>query len=288
MRTCLILTLALVLGVLPIAGTRAQDSPPPSAEAEEIGRTPPRLSFVDGQVSFFRPGAEEWARAQINTPLSPGDQLYTGSPGNVELQIGSRAFVRGWANTQIGLENHEPDFIQFKVTVGHAAFDLRTIEPGLTLEVATPNAAFTIDRPGYYRVDVVDERTAFIARRGGRAIVTPEDGSSFGIAPSEEVVIEGESHPNVSSFSAPPLDSWDNWNYARTDRLLEAESARYVVPGIYGTSDLDRHGRWRVVPDYGPVWVPTGLPAGWAPYSSGTWIHDPHYGWTWVDTAPWG
>lgn len=288
MHTCLILTLALVLGVLPATGTRAQDNPPPEAEAEVIGRTPPRLSFVDGQVSFFRPGADDWARAQINTPLSPGDQLYTGSPGNVELQIGSRAFVRGWANTQFGLENHEPDFVQFKVTVGHAAFDLRSIEPGLTLEVATPNAAFTIERPGYYRVDVVGERTAFIARRGGRAMVTPEDGASFGIAPSEEVVIEGESHPKVSSFSAPPLDSWDNWNYARTDRLLEAESARYVVPGVYGASDLDHHGRWRVVPEYGPVWVPTGVPAGWAPYSSGTWIHDPHYGWTWVDTAPWG
>jgi len=34
-------------------------------------------------------------------PLSPGDQLYTGSPGNLEIQIGARAFVRGWANTHL-------------------------------------------------------------------------------------------------------------------------------------------------------------------------------------------
>jgi hypothetical protein len=288
MRTRLILILALALGLLPTAGINAQPTVPPEAEAEEIRPTPARLSFLDGQVSFFRPGAEDWVRAQINTPLAPGDQLYSGFPGNLEIQIGSRAFVRGWANTQIGLENHEPDFLQFKVTVGHAAFDLRTIEPGLTLEVATPNAAFTIDRPGYYRVDVVGARTAFIARRGGRAIATPDDGASFDIAPSEEIVIEGDDRPNISSFSAPPLDNWDNWNYARTDRLLEAESARYVPSGVYGVSDLDRHGRWRVVPDYGPVWVPSGVPNGWAPYSSGTWIHDPYYGWTWVDTAPWG
>jgi len=49
---------------------------------------PPRLGFVDGQVSFWRPGAEEWVAAQLNTTLAPGDDLYTGSPGNLELQIG--------------------------------------------------------------------------------------------------------------------------------------------------------------------------------------------------------
>jgi hypothetical protein len=27
---------------------------------------------------------------------------------------------------------------------------------------------------------------------------------------------------------------------------------------------------------------------GWAPYSAGRWIHDPYYGWSWVDAAPWG
>jgi hypothetical protein len=186
------------------------------------------------------------------------------------------------------LENQEADYLQFKVTAGHASFDLRTFEPGHALEVATPNAAFTIDQAGYYRVDVIGERTAFIARRGGRAFVTPADGEAFGIAPSEEVVIEGVESPRISSYSAPPLDSWDNWNYARTERLLDAVSARYVAPGIYGASDLDRHGRWRVVPEYGPIWVPTGVPAGWAPYSTGAWVLDPHYGWTWVDTAPWG
>ena len=288
MRTRITLLIALTLGIFSAAALEAQENGLPESQEDAIGPTPLRLSFVDGQVSFFRPGAQDWVQAPVNTPLSPGDQLYTGSPGSLELQIGARAFVRGWANTQIGLENQESDYLQFKVTAGHASFDLRTLEPGHALEVATPNAAFTIDRAGYYRVDVIGERTAFIARRGGRAFVTPADGEAFGIAPSEEVVIEGVESPRISSYSAPPLDSWDNWNYARTERLLDAVSARYVAPGIYGASDLDRHGRWRVVPEYGPVWVPTGVPAGWAPYSTGAWVLDPHYGWTWVDTAPWG
>ena len=288
MRARMTLITALAFGLLSAVSLAAQENASEELQQDGIGRTPARLSYVDGQVSFFRPGAQDWTQAQVNMPLSPGDQLYTGSPGNLEIQIGARAFVRGWANTQIGFENQEPDYLQFKVTSGHASFDLRSLESGRTLEVSTPNAAFTIDQAGYYRVDVMGERTDFITRRGGRVLVSPSDGTSFSIAPSEEVVIEGAEHPVISAFSAPPLDPWDNWNYARTEQLLDAESARYVPPGVYGASDLDRYGRWRVVPDYGPVWAPTMVPAGWAPYSTGAWTHDPHYGWTWVDTAPWG
>lgn len=290
MRERLIIALVLVLVCLASVPILAHPAEPPDEDQQEdsIGRTPPRLSFVDGHVSFWRPGAQEWVQAQINTPLAPGDELYTGSPGNLELQIGARAFVRGWANTQLGLTNQEPDFLQFKVTAGYASFDLRSLDPGHTVEVDTPNAAFTIEHPGYYRVRVAGDRTSFISRRAGRAIVTPASGDTVAIAASEEVVVEGTDHPQVSSFVAPKLDDWDTWNYARTDALLDAVSARYVPAGTYGVDDLDHYGQWRVVDEYGPVWVPTGVSAGWAPYTTGAWMLDPFYGWTWVDTAPWG
>jgi hypothetical protein len=282
--TRLVLAIGLLFGVASVS--KAAETP--GSEQESIGETPPRLSFTKGEVSFWRSGAPDWSQAQVNTPLAPGDQLYTGPQGDLELQIGSRAFVRCWANTQLGLENHEPDFLQFKVTAGYASFDLRTIEAGRTVEVDTPNAAFTIEQPGYYRVDVSAERTSFITRRAGQATVIPAGGEAFGIEPSEEVVISGTERPQVNSYSAPQLDAWDKWNYARTDHLLDAVSARYVSPGVYGVDDLDLYGTWRSVPTYGAVWVPRGVPAGWAPYSTGSWMLDPYYGWTWVDTAPWG
>ncbi|RPI10257.1 MAG: hypothetical protein EHM71_04035, partial [Zetaproteobacteria bacterium] len=169
MRTRVIVGLMLALGL--VIGSVPQSSAADPSEEDAIGRTPPRLSFVDGQVSFWRPGAQDWAEAQMNIPLAPGDQVATGSPGNLELQIGARAFVRAWANTQLGLENHEPDFVQFRVSGGRVAFDLRTLEAGHTVEVATPSAAFIIEHPGYYRVDVIGERTNFITRRAGRATV---------------------------------------------------------------------------------------------------------------------
>lgn len=288
-RTHPLIVTLMVLALALTATPRASAATPPTQSQEEaIGRTPPRLSYIDGEVSFWRPGADAWASAQLNTPLAPGDEFYTGNRGNLELQVGTRAFVRAWGETQLGLVNQEPDFLQVKVTSGHVALDLRAVDPGRTVELDTPQAAFTIGHPGYYRVDVTPDRSAFITRRGGRATMTPAGLAATAIAPSEEVVLEGMATVTMQSYVAPDPDVWDRWNYARTDELLDAVSARYVPAGVYGVDDLDHYGSWRVVQSYGPVWVPEAAPAGWAPYSTGRWIWDPHYGWTWVDTAPWG
>ena len=261
-----VLVLVLALGSPVVA--RAQVPAPPDDASIVGGRTPPRLSYADGQVSFRRPGAPDWVAAQINTALAPGDELYTGTPGNLELQAGARAFVRAWADTSFGLVNQDPDFLQIKVTAGHVSLDLRALDARRTVELDTPNAAFTIDHAGYYRVDVTGDRTSFITRRGGQATVAPANGQTAAIAPSEEVIIEGTDTPRVATYVAPQVDEWDRWNYARSDYTFEAVSARYVSPDVYGVSDLDRYGRWRVVSDYGPVWVPTAVSSGWVPYSA--------------------
>src|SRR5213594_653358 len=283
---------ALTLGLMLVFGASAAPAAtaPPDAPGPEgpIGRTPPRLSYVDGEASFWRPGASEWAPAQVNTALAPGDETYTGNRGNLELQVGTRAFVRAWGDTQVGLSNQDADFLQFKVTNGHVSIDLRSLDQGQTVELDTPHAAFTIDHPGYYRVDVGPEQTSFITRRGGGALMTPAGGQSVAVTPSEEVVLSGAPNASVQAYVAPDLDVWDQWNYTRTEHLLDSVSARYVSSTVYGVDDLDHYGNWRVVPTYGQVWIPERVPAGWVPYSTGRWIWDAHYGWTWVDTAPWG
>ena len=69
--------------------------------------------------------------------------------------------------------------------------------------------------------------------------MTPAGGQAVSIAPSEEVVLDAAAAPAVQSFVAPQLDDWDNWNYVRTDRLLDSTSSRYVG------SDGLRRGRSR-------------------------------------------
>jgi uncharacterized protein DUF6600 len=278
-----VMVLATMLGGAGVAGVARATAA--DNEAETPDATPPRLSYTAGSVSFWRPGGDDWAPAQLNTPLAEGDELYTARDGNLELQIGERAYVRVWGDTQLGLVNHDPSFLQLRVAAGHVVVDLRHLESGDVVEVDTPAAAFTIAQPGYYRVDVAAERTAFTTRRAGRATMTTDAGPATAIASGEAVVVEGGT---VGRLVAADLDVWDRWNDTRTDALVAPVSAQHVPAQVYGAGELDRYGAWRSDATYGSVWVPAGVAPGWAPYSTGRWIWDPRFGWTWVDVAPWG
>src|SRR6266545_2761267 len=130
-----VLSLALVAGIAPAPGiAQYQETQTPG-----LDRIPPRLSYAEGEVSFWRPGAQDWAPAQVNTPLAPGDELFTGHGGTLELQVGPRAFVRAWGDTQLGLVSQEVDFLQLRVTSGHVSLDIRQVEPGRTVELNTPD-----------------------------------------------------------------------------------------------------------------------------------------------------
>ena len=276
------LTPLLLLFALSVTADLAAD------DIEAWAPTPPRLSFIDGEVSYWREGADDWARARPNLALAEGDALYTGNDANFEVQFDSRSFVRADANSQLSLVEQEEHRIQFTVTSGRVSFDMRSLAVDDTVEVSTPNAVFVIEHPGYYRVEVDSRDTHFITRRGGEATVITADGRSLSIYPSEDIVVTAGDPVKVATYAAPAPDAWDRWNDERSDRIGEPISARYLPPDVYGAEELDHYGHWRVVPTYGSVWIPYGVSAGWVPYSTGYWVWDPYYEWTWVDDAPWG
>jgi len=255
--------LAVVLVLVGALPGGAQESDAPSI-------MPPRLGYLDGPVAFWRPGAEQWTPAELNTALAPGDHVRTRHAGTAELQIGSRAFVRAWGDTALAVIDQANDSLQLRIADGHVVADLRALDTGGILHVETPGGFFTLDQPGYYRVDVTAKATTLTTRRDGRGWTTRIEGG------------------RSQTGAAPALDTWDRWNQARTDDLVQSASARHVGEGVYGVRDLDEHGDWRVLPTYGAVWLPRGAPAGWAPYTTGRWTWDPRFGWTWVDAAPWG
>jgi len=256
-------------------------------EDDPAAVSPLRLSYLEGDVGFWRYGAEDWTDARLNTPLAAGDALYVDGEGTLELQLSSRAFIRASDDSELSIVNQTADYLQIKVTSGRVSFDLRSLPSGYAIELNTPNSVFTIERAGYYRVEVNGD-VHFITRRGGQATMVPAGGQPMSIYPSEEIVVEGTTVARAETYVAPELDGWDRWNYDRTEDLIDVASERYLSSDIAGAADLDRYGRWRVVDNYGAVWVPDGMMHGWAPYSTGRWVWDPYYQWTWVDDAPWG
>src|SRR5207237_4441539 len=50
---------------------------------------------------------------------------------------------------------------------------------------------------------------------------------------------------------------------------------------------LTPYGKWITTPEYGTVFVPSGVSPGWRPYYYGRWVLT-DWGWTWVSEEPFG
>jgi hypothetical protein len=76
--------------------------------------------------------------------------------------------------------------------------------------------------------------------------------------------------------------------WAERDRQISYDQPQYLSASVTGYEDLNAYGGWANQGDYGQVWTPRAVPAGWEPYRNGHWAYMRPWGWTWVDEQPWG
>ena len=246
-----------------------------------------RLNYMEGPVSFQPAGVNDWVEASLNRPLVAGDYVWVGDRGRAELHAGSAALRLG-ANTAFEFLNLDDRAVQIRLGEGTLTVRLRYLAPAQIFEVDTPNLAFTLLRPGEYRVDAnPGSRTTVVTVRDGEADVTG-GGQAFTLYARQQAVVRGDDQITYALAVSPGPDSWDQWCSSRDRREDQSLSARYVSREVAGYDDLDRYGRWQDEAGYGNVWFPNSVAAGWAPYHDGHWAWIEPWGWTWVDDAPWG
>ncbi|MEO8657144.1 MAG: DUF6600 domain-containing protein [Bryobacteraceae bacterium] len=268
----------LVIAALSTAALFAQPDPPARVA---------RLSHVDGTISFQPAGVDDWTPAALNRPLTIGDRLWADEGSRAELQMGS-ASLHLASRTAFQFLNLDDRSVQVKLTEGTLTVHLRTMDPDESFEVDTPNLAFTLLRPGDYRIDAdPDQQSTVVTVRQGQGDVTAT-GQAFSVRPGDQATITGDDRPSYDILQAPEPDGWDRWCMDRTQREDRAVSARYVSRDVIGYEDLDDYGSWSTEAEYGAVWYPRTVPVGWAPYRFGHWAWIEPWGWTWVDEAPWG
>ncbi|MFM0072368.1 FecR protein [Paraburkholderia sediminicola] len=267
----------------------AEQAPPGAASQQNTdppGRVA-RLNYTAGAVTTEPAGATDWSYAQINRPLTTGDQLWNDQNARSELHIGSTA-VRLGQSTSLDLLNLDDNSAQLKVAQGTLSARVRELAPGSSYEIDTPNVALGLNGPGDYRVDVApDGSSTTVTVRSGSATVYGDSGQ-VPVAAGQQIRFAGTNLQQVADSGAPGLDGFDQWAASRDASEDRSVSARYVSRDIPGYQDLDANGTWRSSPQYGEVWVPRATPAGWAPYHDGHWVWQAPWGWTWVDDAPWG
>lgn len=266
-----------------------------AAEADPPGRVG-RLALLDGPVSLFDPERGAWRDADNGTdrnrPLTGGDRLATGARARLEVRIGSTVLRLG-ERSELELTRLDDERLLVRLHRGSLAVRLTAPERAFETEVATGEARVAPLRAGLYRIDrLIDgerDRTAVQAWRGALRV----DGGPV-VEAGERQLLWREGSRLLMAEARPEADEFADW-VARedvADRRQEDAWARAgerrVSPELTGAEELDRHGRWERVPEYGWVWLPAGVAPDWAPYREGRWVWLRPWGWTWVDRAPWG
>jgi len=273
--------LGLLLGFavfMPALAAADEDDPPTRVA---------RLAYVEGAVSFQPGGTDDWVAAPLNRPLTTGDKLWSDRDGRLELQLDG-SLLRLASNTAVSFLNLGDHITQIQLSAGTLLVRVRRLDDSETFEIDTPNLAFSILRPGLYRLTVDDSGNTAIGVRSGQGEVTG-GGHAYPVYANEYDVFSGTDELAEDAQSYGPVqDPFDAWSSGRDSRWANSGSAPYVSPDIVGYEDLDDQGSWAPTPDYGYVWFPRRVEGGWAPYHNGHWAYIAPWGYTWVDDQPWG
>lgn len=289
-RSSLITTLVLgsfaFLPVIPLAAQAAPDAALEEDDNERPTRGVARVSLINGEVNVKRGDSGDWTAAAINAPLVLQDSLFTGPASRAEVQFDSSNMIRVAANSEIRMGDLQPQRYLVQVAKGLVTFRVLRDQQA-DVEISTPSIAIRPSRRGTYRVEVREDGTTEVSVRSGEAEIFTPQGSERLRAGKTLLARGTTANPEFREVDDTPIDDWDRWNQTRDRDFERSQSYRYVSPDIYGVEDLDNHGRWVDVPQYGSVWTPR-VAVGWAPYRTGRWAWIDWYGWTWVSYDPWG
>ena len=277
--TTVLLGIALLTATSPPRAAAQDQYDPPSRVA--------RLGYMEGSVSFQPAGESDWVQAVPNRPMTTGDKLWADRDSRAELQLGS-AVIRLSANTGFSFLNLDDRTVQIQLTSGALNIRVRRLNRDDIFEIDTPNQAFSVFQPGRYRVEASEDGTyTVISIREGEGESTG-NGQTYTLHAGQIGTFSGTESLNAEVAEIGGPDQFDNWAYSRDRRYDDSRSARYLSRDVVGYEDLDDNGDWRDDSNYGHVWFPNRVEAGWAPYREGHWDWVSPWGWTWVDDSAWG
>ncbi|HEY6510972.1 MAG TPA: DUF6600 domain-containing protein, partial [Burkholderiaceae bacterium] len=246
-----------------------------------------RVTEGQGQSWVYDTEANEWTPLERNRPLTTGDRVAVDGGGRLELRIGSTA-VRLAGGSELEIRRLDDERIDLYLHDGSAAVRVRSAEVAREVEVATADGAFRPRGIGHFRVDRRDDSSVGTAWSGELQFESDDSVLTIPAGRGAELWREGAKNATHYAWNEPSQDEFADWT-ARANREDDRVAVpEYVSPEMTGAEDLNRYGRWESNAEYGQVWYPTTVVAGWAPYRYGHWVVVRPWGWTWVDHAPWG
>lgn len=266
-----------LLAMAPTAWAQSGDELDPPGRAG-------RLSEVQGKVWLYDTEASEWVEAVRNRPLTTGDRISTERGGRAEVRVGSTA-IRIDEGSELEISLLDDDHLHLQLHQGDVAVRLRTREAANEFELTTAEGRFKAERAGTYRIGRDDDTSDATTVNGLLQVRAPDAGITVKAGQRYEIWSENGTQYQLTDVRR---DDFAEWIDGRDQREERSVSAKYASAEMTGIEDLDRYGRWEQDAEQGPLWIPTTVASGWAPYRAGHWAWVSPWGWTWVDDAPWG
>ena len=260
-----------------VAAQTQDDAPQVASDAasDSSGQDAPsrvaRLSYVEGKVVMAPAGTEEWTDALLNRPLTTSDRVWVDRGGKSELQVGSSTI---YLDEESGFSflDLDDDLLHMSLTDGAATIRVRRKMDNESIEIETPNATVTLLHPGEYHIAISEDGAAtVIDTRSGESRVEGEK-DTYTVRANEKGIFRGTEALTADIGKLGPRTAFEDWANDRERRDDDAVSAKYVSRDVVGYEDLDRNGEWLSEPEYGYVWRPRYVDAGWAPYRFGRWV----------------
>lgn len=255
----------------------------PSQAASDPPARVGRLSLAEGGVLFRTDREDPGSAAMANWPVSSGAILDTEHDSRAEAWIGSTAFrLGGSSRLEFALvDDHQ---VRLQLAAGILAVTVRDRDEADDIAIITPQGRVRFFEPGRYRVEVLGDRTTVAAQSGMAEAAS--GGQALPVRSGEMAIVFDGGRLDIAA--APYGDDFDGWVTVQDNRERSRTARQYVSPHMTGYQDLDVYGDWDTAAEYGTVWYPRAVAAGWAPYRYGRWAWIAPWGWTWIDAAPWG
>ena len=293
---------ALFLALSLCLTTAAIAQAPPPQDTYAAGQDPPnrvaRISIAQGNVSLESSGTNYFTPAEVNYPLTSGDRLYCDVNSVSELQSAGLAVRMGNA-ADFTITQLTDSAAQFALAQGSIRLRIRDLyappdpygNPQVALdEVDTLNSTVIVTQPGDIRVDAYpQDGSSVVTVTSGQAQVSGP-GFNITLGPGQALRMLGIGQVYPEYVGLLPPDQLDQFDITREQIRDNSFAIRnhFVDPDMIGVADLDQYGDWNPTPQYGPVWFPRNVASGWSPYSIGHWANIYPWGYTWVDSQPWG
>lgn len=213
------------------------------------------INLVSGGARVKRRGAAEWRNLTSQDNLDNGDLVRTGADGRVEVLLNPGSYLRLAENTEMELTDASLESLRVRLLGGSAVLEVTgTGDRTSPVEIATPQTRVTVDRKGFYRVNVPAADSTVVRVRKGRALAGGTE-----VKDGKQITVDQKGATNVTKFDKDAQDSFDLWSGQRAETLVAANRklSKSAVTNAYAGYRRN--------------------PIGWGRGFGGFWVYDPFF-----------